>query len=111
MPDDATRRSAFIEMLPSELSSHVYMQMDSPDFDTYDKVKRWSLKYVKMKQKEKKRSRGGQHVVEKNSEALMAAAAAGVWSPLPSEEGDDDAADDDQGSWEKRRSEYALETS
>ena len=58
LPDDATRRAAFIEMLPPELSSHVFMQMDSPDFDTYEKVKKWSLKDAKMKQKEKKRAHG-----------------------------------------------------
>ena len=35
LPDESTKRAAFIEMLPPEVNAYVTMRMEEPDFDTY----------------------------------------------------------------------------
>ena len=48
MPSDEVRRMAFIEMLPTDVQTHVTMHMDEPEFNTYNKVKKYVLRYVKV---------------------------------------------------------------
>ena len=46
MPSDETRRMAFVEMLPPDLMSHVMMNIDLPGFETFNKVKKYTLRYI-----------------------------------------------------------------
>ena len=59
LPDDESRRVAFIEMLPDELSVHATMRLDDPDFDSFTKVKKWALKYGKVLLSTKARKKRG----------------------------------------------------
>ena len=38
MPDDATRRAAFVEMFPREVSTYITMRLEELEFDTYSKI-------------------------------------------------------------------------
>ena len=67
-PDDATRRAAFLEMLPAELNTHATMKLDEPEFATFGQVKAWATKYVKVLQKQKRRTKGGLHVVDRGAD-------------------------------------------
>ena len=53
MPDDETRRMAFIEMLPAEAHAYVTMRMDTDEFSTFSKMKKWAAKYVKIQQQQR----------------------------------------------------------
>ena len=46
-PTDADRRLTLLQILPAEIAAHATMHMDSPEHDTYLKLKKYVIKYVK----------------------------------------------------------------
>ena len=63
LPNDETRRLAFVEMLPAEINAYITMRLDDPSFDTFSNIKKYALKYVKVLQKQKKKKvSGGVHL-------------------------------------------------
>ena len=47
-----------IDMLPSEMNTYATMRMGEDDFNTYDKVKKWAIKYVKVQRLQKRKNKG-----------------------------------------------------
>ena len=66
-PSDDAWRLAFIDMLPPEFSAHATMRMDTTDYDTFATVKKWSLKYVKVLQNQKRKVGAHTHLVYRES--------------------------------------------
>ena len=64
LPDDYTRRMAFVGMLPAEVQTHVMMKLEEPDIETYAKIKKWVTKYVKVFQQQKTSKKGVVNVIE-----------------------------------------------
>ena len=68
-PDSESRRMSLIGMLPLELSAHVTMQLGNADMDTYEKLKKYVLKYIKVLTNLKGRSRPA-HLVDARADGL-----------------------------------------
>ena len=67
MPSDETRRMAFVEMLPPDIMSHVMMNIDLPGFETFNKVKKYTLRYIKVLQKSKNKRKGQVNIVDREA--------------------------------------------
>ena len=67
VPDNEARRMSLINMLPLELSAHVTMQMGNAEVDSYEKLKKYVLKYIKIMQNLKGRARPA-HLLEEQSQ-------------------------------------------
>ena len=77
MPDDESRRVAFIEMLPADMSTYATMRMDEDDFSTFNKIKKWAIKYVKVQQLQRRKLKGKVNLVD-----LEQQLAASSWEPV-----------------------------
>ena len=90
-PDEESRRLAFIEMLPSDMSTYATMRLDTdPEFATFAKVKKWALKYIKVQQLQNRKTKNV-HLVDLERQAP-------AWEPLAATENPEEN-DDDGGDW------------
>jgi hypothetical protein len=71
IPDDSTRRLALIELLPLEVASYVTLHIDLPDLATYDKLRKFVLKYVKIQKNLKRAGHRPAHLVDEKPEEEM----------------------------------------
>lgn len=99
MPDDESRRIAFIDMLPLEMSTHATVRMDEDDFNTFNKVKKWALKYIKVQQLQKRKLKGKVNIVDLEQQMSSSS-----WESIAAEKESDE---DDNGDrdWAQKQAE------
>ena len=64
LPAHDQQRLALIGMLPPDISATVIMEMEKPGFGTFQEVKKYALKLVRVLQNQKQASRGGVNLVD-----------------------------------------------
>ena len=68
-PERGSQRMSLISMLPLELSAHITMQLGNSKMDTYDKLKKYVLKYIKVIGNLKGRTKAA-HMVDVQGETV-----------------------------------------
>ena len=63
LPAEDQQRLALIGLLPPDISANVIMEMEKPGFESYDQIKKYALKLVKVLQNQK-RHRGAVNLVD-----------------------------------------------
>ena len=62
---DDSERLVFLDLIPQEISAHVIMHMDMPGYETYDAIRKYALKMVKVLQNQKRKPGGINTVTER----------------------------------------------
>ena len=60
----AMSASRLFFLLPPDVSANVLMHMDRPGYETYDKIKKYAVKLVKIMQNQRRRPRTGVSMVD-----------------------------------------------
>ena len=62
--DDSTRRLALTEMLPIDIASYITMHLELPEYATYESLKRFVLKYVKVQRNLRRAGHKPAHILD-----------------------------------------------
>ena len=83
---DDSERLVFLDLIPQEISAHVIMHMDMPGYATYDAIRRYALKMVKVLQNQKRKPGGINAVTEQQRMGMQPAAGTDFGEEVEEEE-------------------------
>ena len=91
--DDSTRRLALIEMLPIDIASYITMHLELPEYATYESLKRFVLKYVKVQRNLRRAGHTPPHILDeaRAPDAAKTTDASSKWSEYSDENDDEEA--------------------